>query len=214
MQLTLDSRILGIPRTASSTSLQDEDASNSGNADDEEFDYYNPEMVEVQRIISCNTIETSHAQAKRPQDLLSTKRKRKADIEDAEEADPESEVRYLVKWRGLSYDECTWERWEELKDWYSEVWLFWRTQRPPRNLAPPQPKPLIQDYKKLDSSPVFGETKIPELLTDNEGVGGGLMLRDYQLEGVNWLLWNWWHKRSCILADEMGLGKFMIRLLL
>ena len=34
----------------------------------------------------------------------------------------------------------------------------------------------------------------------------GLSLRDYQLEGVNWLLWNWWHKRSCILADEMGLG--------
>jgi SNF2 family DNA or RNA helicase len=35
----------------------------------------------------------------------------------------------------------------------------------------------------------------------------GLKLRDYQLEGVNWLLWNWWNKRSCILADEMGLGK-------
>ena len=27
-----------------------------------------------------------------------------------------------------------------------------------------------------------------------------LKLRDYQLEGVNWLLWNWWHKRACILA--------------
>jgi hypothetical protein len=23
------------------------------------------------------------------------------------------------------------------------------------------------------------------------------------LEGVNWLLWNFWNKRSCILADEM-----------
>jgi SNF2 family DNA or RNA helicase len=28
-----------------------------------------------------------------------------------------------------------------------------------------------------------------------------------QLEGVNWLLWNWWNHRSSILADEMGLGK-------
>ena len=35
----------------------------------------------------------------------------------------------------------------------------------------------------------------------------GLRLRDYQLEGVNWLSWNWWNRRSCILADEMGLGK-------
>ena len=40
-----------------------------------------------------------------------------------------------------------------------------------------------------------------------EAESSGLRLRDYQLEGVNWLLWNWWHKRSCILADEMGLGK-------
>lgn len=32
-------------------------------------------------------------------------------------------------------------------------------------------------------------------------------LRDYQLEGVNWLLFNWYNRRNCILADEMGLGK-------
>lgn len=27
------------------------------------------------------------------------------------------------------------------------------------------------------------------------------------VQGVNWLLWNWWNNRSSILADEMGLGK-------
>ncbi|RYG51438.1 hypothetical protein EON66_10760, partial [archaeon] len=32
-------------------------------------------------------------------------------------------------------------------------------------------------------------------------------LRDYQLEGVNWMVFNWHHHRNCILADEMGLGK-------
>uniref|UniRef100_A0A4W5KXR1 Chromodomain helicase DNA binding protein 7 n=1 Tax=Hucho hucho TaxID=62062 RepID=A0A4W5KXR1_9TELE len=32
-------------------------------------------------------------------------------------------------------------------------------------------------------------------------------LREYQLEGVNWLLFNWYNTRNCILADEMGLGK-------
>ena len=32
-------------------------------------------------------------------------------------------------------------------------------------------------------------------------------LRPYQLDGVNWLLFNWYARQNCILADEMGLGK-------
>ena len=36
---------------------------------------------------------------------------------------------------------------------------------------------------------------------------GGMQLRDYQLEGLNWLVRCWYQKRSTILADEMGLGK-------
>lgn len=35
----------------------------------------------------------------------------------------------------------------------------------------------------------------------------GGTLRDYQVEGLNWLLRCWYSKRSSILADEMGLGK-------
>ncbi|TNN53613.1 Chromodomain-helicase-DNA-binding protein 8 [Liparis tanakae] len=35
----------------------------------------------------------------------------------------------------------------------------------------------------------------------------GNTLREYQLEGVNWLLFNWYNRQNCILADEMGLGK-------
>jgi SNF2 family DNA or RNA helicase len=31
-------------------------------------------------------------------------------------------------------------------------------------------------------------------------------LRDYQWEGVRWMLFNWSQKRNSILADEMGLG--------
>jgi len=41
---------------------------------------------------------------------------------------------------------------------------------------------------------------------EEEGNGNaGLQLRSYQLEGVNWLLFNWWNRRSCILADEVRL---------
>jgi SNF2 family DNA or RNA helicase len=32
-------------------------------------------------------------------------------------------------------------------------------------------------------------------------------LRDYQIDGVNWLSSCWYKNHSCILADEMGLGK-------
>ena len=32
-------------------------------------------------------------------------------------------------------------------------------------------------------------------------------LKDYQLNGINWLLFNWMKGTSCVLADEMGLGR-------
>lgn len=33
------------------------------------------------------------------------------------------------------------------------------------------------------------------------------LLRDYQLQSLNWLINAWYHDRNVILADEMGLGK-------
>ena len=36
---------------------------------------------------------------------------------------------------------------------------------------------------------------------------GGHRLRDYQVDGVNWMASCWYKKHGCILADEMGLGK-------
>lgn len=42
--------------------------------------------------------------------------------------------------------------------------------------------------------------------TSREYKNGGA-LRDYQVEGLCWLLICWYSKRSSILADEMGLGK-------
>lgn len=42
-------------------------------------------------------------------------------------------------------------------------------------------------------------------LNINSHVGG--TLRDYQLEGLNWLIYSWMNNTNSILADEMGLGK-------
>lgn len=79
--------------------------------------------------------------------------------------------------------------------------------------------PHIREFRKLHESPVFGvlsrERPVDGLVDGKESatandedegdVSRGFKLRSYQLEGVNWLLFNWWNKRSPILADEMGL---------
>jgi SNF2 family DNA or RNA helicase len=67
---------------------------------------------------------------------------------------------------------------------------------------------------------VFGEQRNSELedgaaryqasLLKSEYPNGG-KLRDYQAEGVSWLISNYVNKRSSILADEMGkFGAFVI----
>lgn len=79
---------------------------------DFEIEYFNPEMAEIQRIISCETTSVSHASAKTFQDICILD---KNEIDDDEDYINEDHVQYLVKWRGLTYSECTWERWEDLK---------------------------------------------------------------------------------------------------
>lgn len=46
-----------------------------------------------------------------------------------------------------------------------------------------------------------------KLYTQSKNYRSGGKLRDYQVDGLNWLLSCWYSKRSSILADEMGLGK-------
>ena len=139
--------------------------------------------------------------------------------------DPEDNVRYIVRWKGLQLTDITWEYWADIKrDFVDEVEDFWLRQKAPTpveakkisNAYHPHPR----DFKKMNESPMFGvssvERPIAKLggeedldLTHDKDPGPGVeyKLRGYQLEGVNWLTWNWYNKRSCILADEMGLGK-------
>ena len=53
-------------------------------------------------------------------------------------------------------------------------------------------RPSLSEYRKIGYDTEYkGENK----------------LRSYQVDGANWLIWNWREKRNCMLADEMGLGK-------
>jgi hypothetical protein len=136
--------------------------------------------------------------------------------------DPEDNVRYVVKWKGLPYSEITWEYWRDIKgDAVDEVEDFWFRQKAPdveevRKITS-RTHPHIRDFRKLQSSAQYGISQrarpvadlgddVPMDTEDDEvDPDRGFRLRSYQLEGVNWLLFNWWNKRSCILADEMGL---------
>ena len=135
--------------------------------------------------------------------------------------DPEDYVRYVVKWKGLQVSEVTWEYWLHIKhECVDQTEHFWRRQQAPdphEFESNSIDRPHMRDYKKLLKSPTFGIPSVKYSSSDygreasnlDEKVGdaSALRLRDYQLEGVNWLIWNWWNKRSCILSDEMGLGK-------
>lgn len=138
--------------------------------------------------------------------------------------DPEDNVRYIVKWKGLPYAEMTWEYWRDIKrDAVDEAEDFWHRQKAPDLdqvvKESKRPHPHIRDFRKLQASPVYGtsdrerpvaslgdDAKMSASSDDDDAdAGPGFKLRSYQLEGVNWLLFNWWNRRSCILADEMGL---------
>jgi len=142
----------------------------------------------------------------------------------SESWDPEDNVRYVVKWKGLPTSEMTWEYWRDIKrDGVDLAEDFWYRQQPPTvqevKDAVLKKHPSLGAFSKLKESPVYGisarsrpvaslEGESPSSPEDEESPFEGFRLRSYQLEGVNWLLFNWWNKRSCILADEMGLGMY------
>lgn len=98
---------------------------------------------------------------------------------------------YLVKWKGLSYEESTWELEDDLDP--EKIKHFMRFKDPPPKSkwkAVKRPKP--EEWVRKEASPVYKNNNT---------------LREYQLEGINWLSFCWHQGRNCILADEMGLGK-------
>ncbi|XP_046720442.1 chromodomain-helicase-DNA-binding protein 2 isoform X4 [Silurus meridionalis] len=107
-----------------------------------------------------------------------------------------NEPEYLCKWMGLPYAECTWENGALIgKKFQSCIDSFNN-----RNVSKTIPS---KDCKVLKQRPRFvALKKQPSYIGDEN-----LELRDYQLDGLNWLAHSWCRCNSVILADEMGLGK-------
>lgn len=139
---------------------------------------------------------------------------------------------YMVKWKNLSYLEATWEHESILScpnkindfknfnrslDKEGRQQMLQKVQRHKALidlLNNPKKKAkmshaALQDIKnKLYHYDVLNQ-KQPLRYTPNTQpiYKERKLLRDYQLESLNWLIQAWFNKRNVILADEMGLGK-------
>ncbi|CAH8676514.1 choline dehydrogenase 6 [Schistosoma haematobium] len=136
--------------------------------------------------------------------LLTNKTGKYDDIDDKDDnvddddgtCSPVNVTYYLVKWRSLAYEDATWELSQDVDP--TKVKEFYKRRYPPRNPFIPRDnnykiiRPDPSTWKPIDSNTIYKNNN---------------KLRDYQVEGVNWLTFCWYHHRNCILADEMGLGK-------
>ncbi|XBW36214.1 hypothetical protein QEN19_001794 [Hanseniaspora menglaensis] len=110
-------------------------------------------------------------------------------------------LEYLIKWRRLPYDECTFENSSMIaKLSPKEVSLY--QARIKSSVNPKNSTKYLKDERP----------KFEKLLEQPKYIGGkenplGLKLRDFQLTGLNWMAFLWSKNENGILADEMGLGK-------
>ncbi|KAL8975191.1 MAG: hypothetical protein Q9197_000583 [Variospora fuerteventurae] len=104
------------------------------------------------------------------------------------EEDLDGNIKYLVKWKRLQYDACTWE----------EAGLISRIAQ-------------AEIDKYLDrkaNPPISGKpASAAEQFKEQPHYIKNGTLRDFQRTGVSFMALNWQKNRSVILADEMGLGK-------
>jgi len=110
----------------------------------------------------------------------------------------------LIKYKGLGYEDSVWEKVPTAED--GERWLDFVTAYNDwvagRYIRYPKQGPLKIRLEKTRNTPFakLEREKQPENL-----VGGELM--KYQIEGLNWIYYQWYSQKNGILADEMGLGK-------
>lgn len=110
-----------------------------------------------------------------------------------------------VKYKGLGYEDAIWEkpppytdteRWNDFKDAYEDYVKKLHLSIPPQTTL----RRHLQHLRAQDFESTVIKKAQPSIMT------GGEVMR-YQLEGLNWLMFQWFSNQNAILADEMGLGK-------
>ncbi|KAI8614598.1 P-loop containing nucleoside triphosphate hydrolase protein, partial [Chytriomyces sp. MP71] len=162
----------------------------------------NPDFLRVERVLDVQVKRSKH-------NGVDGKR-----VEEIKRLDLDKDIESVyVKWLGLPYDASTWE-------------LVPVSGLPPEGLDGDKVYKLkvdaemypsfveaFDEYKKRNMIGSIGEEKpctrdpnFYEFETQPDFIVGG-SLKDYQIDGLNWLVYQWFNTQGCILADEMGLGK-------
>ena len=121
-------------------------------------------------------------------------------------------LKIYVKFEGLGYDDVVWDTppdpsagplWDAFLDAYREflngkhfVSQSWSVMGP-----------RLEKFREMEfaADPTSGKEYI-EYKEQPAGLQRGKLMT-YQVEGLNWMLYNLRNNINCILADEMGLGK-------
>ncbi|XP_035376362.1 chromodomain-helicase-DNA-binding protein 5 isoform X6 [Electrophorus electricus] len=129
--------------------------------------------------------------------------------------DKDGDIHYLIKWRDLPYDQCTWEVEDfDIPDYENFKQAYWdhreqtlgEDHRPLVVRKSKRPKEEVKRREAPLETPVVDPTvKFDQQPWYISATGG--TLHPYQLEGLNWLRFSWAQGTDTILADEMGLGK-------
>lgn len=102
---------------------------------------------------------------------------------------------YLCKWESLPYSEATWED-------YNLITKKW-----PEKISNYNEREMSQSIPTRHAKALKTRPKFTPMESQPSFIANSLVLRDYQVDGVNWLIHSWCKNNSVILADEMGLGK-------
>ncbi|KAG0639820.1 chromodomain-helicase DNA-binding protein [Tuber brumale] len=111
-----------------------------------------------------------------------------------DQVNEEGNREYMIKWKRLAYENCTWESAELI------------TEIAPGEIDKYRVREKTLPYSKKSESDVRTRRPYKKLEGQPSYIKGG-ELRDFQMKGLNWLAYNWTNGNNGILADEMGLGK-------
>ncbi|RDY07150.1 Protein CHROMATIN REMODELING 5, partial [Mucuna pruriens] len=155
------------------------------------------EDIRYRKTISREEIEVNDVSKEMDLDIIKQNSQVERIIADKISKDNSGNVipEYLVKWQGLSYAEATWEK--DIDIAFAQHAI---DEYKAREAA------MSVQGKMVDSQRKKSKASLRKLEEQPEWLKGG-KLRDYQLEGLNFLVNSWRNDTNVILADEMGLGK-------
>ncbi|CAM8886705.1 unnamed protein product [Rhodiola kirilowii] len=155
------------------------------------------EDVKYRNSISREEIEVNDVSKEMDLDLIKQYSQVERIIADriSKEGSGDVTIEYMVKWQGLSYADATWEKDVDIA-FAQEVIDEYKVRE-----ASVGVQGAVVDFQRRRS-----KASLRKLDEQPEWLKGG-KLRDYQLEGLNFLVNSWINDTNVILADEMGLGK-------